>query len=68
MSDEADRAEEQEEAMRQAAIRTRKAEGPVYTGVCANCGYDGEFPKRGCDADCREDWQKRARCFDLNKR
>lgn len=59
MADEADRAEEQEEMARQAALIVRRRVGPRYTGRCLNCGEIIEGPLRWCDAACREDWTKR---------
>lgn len=59
MSDEADLAEHQEELARQYALLVRKRIGPSYTGFCLNCGEITESPLRWCNADCREDWDKR---------
>lgn len=51
---------EQHEARERAAIMThRRKEGPTYKGVCLNCGYEVEFPRRWCDADCRDEWAQR---------
>lgn len=59
MSDIADKAEEQEEMARQAALIIRRREGPKWTGRCLNCGELVERPFRWCNEDCREDWMKR---------
>lgn len=59
MADEVDKAEHQEELLRQAALRIRRKPGPEYTGLCANCEAPVEKPRRWCDEDCREDWSKR---------
>ena len=59
MSDEADKAEHQEELARQAALVVRKKIGPKWTGFCANCGEVLEMPLRWCNAECREDWESR---------
>lgn len=41
------------------ALRTRKPELPI-TGTCYNC--DEPIPDaRFCDADCRDDYEKRVR-------
>lgn len=39
----------------------KKEEGPKYSGFCFNCGEDLPSPKRWCDADCRDEEQKRER-------
>lgn len=59
MSDEADKAEHQEELARQAALLVRYRVGPKPTGFCLNCGDDLDPPKRWCCVECREDWAKR---------
>ena len=59
MPDEADKAEHQEQMLRQAAIATRRKAGPQFTGFCANCGEEVAPPLRWCNVDCREDWAKR---------
>lgn len=58
MRDEADIANEQMEVVLAAALTHRK---PVMrpTGSCYNCGYP--VPGVYCDADCREDHEKRVR-------
>lgn len=59
MADEADMAAHQEEMARQAALIVRRREGPVFTGLCMNCGETIERPLRWCNSECREDWTKR---------
>lgn len=59
MSDDADRAEEQEQMLRQVAMATRRRDGPAFTGFCANCGEPIAPPLRWCDVECRDDWTKR---------
>lgn len=59
MSDEADKAEQQEELARQAALIVRHRVGPRPNGRCLNCGELIEPPLRWCDSECREDWVKR---------
>ena len=58
MSDDADRASDYEERMRQAAIQRRKAE-PKPCGFCLNCGE--ACRELFCDLDCRDDWEARQR-------
>ena len=59
MTDIAEKAEQQEELYRQAALALRKPSGPEFTGRCRNCNEELEPPKRWCDLDCREDWSRR---------
>lgn len=59
MADEAERAELSESLARDIAIQTRKPEGPVLTGFCANCGESIAPLLRWCDSNCRDDWSKR---------
>jgi uncharacterized OB-fold protein len=59
MSDEADKAEIQEEMARQTAICTKRKEGPLFTGLCANCELEVEYPNRWCCKECRDDYDKR---------
>lgn len=60
--DEADlaqaRAEREDEARRRFRVAPRESVGP-YTGYCYNCGVPVIDPRRWCDADCRDDWEKR---------
>lgn len=39
----------------------RKPEGPAETGFCLNpnCGLEIESGRRWCDAECRDEWEKR---------
>jgi hypothetical protein len=57
-----DAACEREEKDRELALQTARSSMTILpdTGACHNCGdpvKDGHF----CDADCRDDWQKRNR-------
>ena len=59
MTDDADRAADYEERMRQAAIaRRRPALKPC--GHCYNCGESVRH--LFCDADCALDYERRTRC------
>jgi hypothetical protein len=55
----ADSAEQHEEKSRQIALQQRRKSGPEFTGHCANCGDDVGPMMRWCDADCRDDWERR---------
>ena len=55
MTDDADRASEYEERMREAAIRKRKPE-PKPCGFCLNCGEPCR--ENWCDKDCRDMWEE----------
>jgi hypothetical protein len=59
MSDEVDAANEQVE-MTLAAARQRRAPTLPAVGECYNCGETLRFGVF-CDADCREDYEKRKR-------
>lgn len=39
----------------------KRKEGPPPVGQCYNCGEMLRGPARWCDADCRQDWERRAR-------
>lgn len=41
-----------------AALSVCKPAGPVATGCCLNCGQPVESPRRWCDADCRDQWER----------
>lgn len=30
----------------------------VFTGLCLNCEVAVDYPRRWCNADCRDDWEK----------
>lgn len=61
MSDEIDQAVEREELHRAIALNTRRPSGPSFVGECHNCGQELAYPKRFCDADCRDDYERAAR-------
>lgn len=58
MADEIDRAAEEVEMFQQEAQRQRKKEAPGYTGECIWCGEKLEHPRRFCDVDCRDDYER----------
>lgn len=55
-----DQATDREMLDRELALQQRKPVGPPAIGQCHNCGTALEGALRFCDADCREDWEKRA--------
>lgn len=60
MADDADRASEHDERLLSAsvaAVRARTA-CALYTGQCLNCEEFIPAPKRWCDADCRDRWER----------
>ena len=59
MSDIADDADRQIEQFIARAAQTKRPEGPRYTGRCANCLEAVAEPKRWCDAECRDQEQRR---------
>lgn len=57
--DDADRAEELiRETLRNTIERARSRNGPLYAGVCLNCGEAVAMPRRWCDKACRDDWAR----------
>lgn len=62
MGDDADRSQdrmEHEENIRRMYTKKPTLEAEA-TGACLNCGEDlTVLGQRWCDAECREDWQKR---------
>lgn len=63
MADFIDDANETAELFLQAALRKSQGKGkaPLATGFCLNCQEKLAEGARWCDADCREDWEKRGR-------
>lgn len=61
MSDQIDLANDHAEMFNDIATKQRKPEGPVATGWCLNCDEKLGQGRRFCDADCRDDYEKRAR-------
>lgn len=60
MADAADHAERlQREEIERALINRRDKDGLRAKGACYNCDEPLDAADRFCDADCREDWQKR---------
>lgn len=57
--DQSDRATAMEELRRRAALSVRRPSGPPAIGECYNCGERLHGDMRWCDANCREDWEKR---------
>lgn len=56
-----DQAQDLEMLQRNASIaeaRKPVVAGPVYTGFCAYCEEQVPSPRRFCDGDCREGWEK----------
>lgn len=60
MSDIADKADEQIEAQRRAAIQavTNRVPTALATGQCLNCDEPVEGDHRWCCASCRDDWER----------
>jgi hypothetical protein len=62
-----DQATEQEEMMREHALQAALNHAPTIqaVGKCYNCNEKLRRPKLFCDADCRDDWQARAKAMVL---
>ncbi len=61
MANEADVASELEELFLNVSLANSKNktfDSPVATGKCLFCEENVERPKRWCDSDCRDDWQR----------
>lgn len=61
MANEADEAAVAEELFLKVSLANsmnRSVNSPVATGFCLNCDDAIERPKRWCDSDCRDDWQR----------
>lgn len=58
MADEADLTQAHME--REEALRRRTPPAPIlpYCGQCYWCGEPLPSPRRWCDADCRDDWER----------
>lgn len=62
MPDEFDRASELETRQREDALaRVRSRVGLLPCGACHNCGEELPPGRLFCDADCRDDFEKRHR-------
>ena len=59
MPDLFDHLAEVEAIYRKAQLSQRKPTGPSATGFCLNCEEPLEDGHRWCDADCRDDFEKR---------
>ncbi len=53
-----DQATEIEDRYREAALQSRKPQGPQARGVCLWCGEAVEDGRRWCGPECRDAWQK----------
>lgn len=63
MADDADLSDaraEREMQARLAWLRMRQQALP-YSGQCYWCGENVHAPKRWCDADCRDEWERQQR-------
>lgn len=58
MTDIADTAAALQATLNASAIQNKKAEAPAYAGHCLYCGEPTPYPRRWCDAQCRDDWSK----------
>lgn len=59
MADIADNSQTEYEAHLEAALSQRDtASGPQYTGYCLNCREYVDPPRRWCDVDCRDTWER----------
>ena len=66
MADFADDSSNLSEQLLSVALRHKKPEGPKVTGKCHFCGEPIESPKRWCDAECRDLYEKYGRSEDYH--
>ena len=66
MADFADKSSELSEQLLDIALQNKKPEGPTYNGKCFFCGEPVEQPKRWCDAECRDLYEKYGRSEDYH--
>lgn len=59
MTDDVDKANDDNQRYLDAVLSQRKESGPVACGRCHNCGAAVWEGYRWCDFDCASDWQKR---------
>ena len=60
--DNADIASVYEQRLIEHAINVKKEDHSAFvTGYCLNCGERLDAPRRWCDADCHDDWDRRER-------
>ena len=57
----ADNADKQVEDFQRYSAMTKKPEGPAPTGACLYCDEALALPKRWCDSDCRDAFEKQLR-------
>lgn len=61
MADFADKSSELSEQLLDIALTHKKPEAPGYTGKCFFCGEPINQPKRWCDVECRDLYDKYGR-------
>lgn len=58
MADDVDLMQDREQIFLDQQLKVRKPEGPQATGKCLTCETPVEAPRRWCDADCRDDYDR----------
>lgn len=64
MADFADESGMLSEKLLNIALMNKRPEGPRVTGKCHFCGEPVEAPRRWCDAECRDLYEKYGRSED----
>lgn len=59
MADVFEQAAEREQRDRELSLKQRMQEGPKPAGKCLHCDAPLAGSMRWCDADCRDEWQRR---------
>ena len=62
-----DDASMREEQFLNAALSTRKPDGPTATGRCLYCNAELPDTRRFCDGWCAEDWQLEQEAYKRNR-
>ena len=62
-----DDASMREEQFLNAALATRKPDGPTATGRCLYCNAELSDTRRFCDGWCAEDWQLEQEAYKRNR-
>ena len=58
MADDIELAQERDAMMLDALIAARRPEGPKPNGKCYTCAEPIPYPRRWCDAACRDDYER----------
>ena len=66
MADFADKSSELSDHLLDIALTHKKKEAPAFNGKCLFCGETTQAPRRWCDAECRDLYEKYGRSEDYH--